>query len=404
MMLRAWRPVLAPALVVWVMASALTAVLHLSNGDLGEYHRYALAFLHPHGGARLPAEYPAPALLVFLAPLLLPVPYAWGFCLLAAVALVALLRGFSGPNSGELDVPGALRLVAYLALGAVMFLTARYDLFAVAAAFLAFRAGRGGRWGAAWAWSSAGFLLKLFPAVLWPVFFLAEWRATGRMPWRRLAWAGASLALLVAVPLAVEPGAAGNAVHYYLARPSEIGSLGAGLALVSDPHAWHYVLSFHSVNAVGPLVAPMSALVSMAAVAGLAATWWAQASGRLTLEAAALCSLTLLVVGSKVFSVQYLLWLLPFWALERPRAGWIGAAVVSTAVFPLTVSAMTLGHLGAGQYLVSLTLADLLRDLLVVAGTVVWLRGMRAERVEPVHGSSVLWTAPGSEPILARGR
>jgi len=28
MMRRAWRPVLAPALLVWVMASVLTAVLH----------------------------------------------------------------------------------------------------------------------------------------------------------------------------------------------------------------------------------------------------------------------------------------------------------------------------------------------------------------------------------------
>jgi len=134
---RAWRPVLAPALVVWVMASVLTAVLHVSTGDLGEYHRYALALLHPHGGARLPAEYPAPALLVFLAPLALPLPYAWGFCLLAGIALAALLHGYSDAATGELDVTAARRLVAYLALGAVMFLTARYDIFAVACAFLA---------------------------------------------------------------------------------------------------------------------------------------------------------------------------------------------------------------------------------------------------------------------------
>jgi hypothetical protein len=65
---------------------------------------------------------------------------------------------------------------------------------------------------------------------------------------------------------------------------------------------------------------------------------------------------------------------------------------------------MTLGHLAARQYLVSLTLADLLRDLVVVGGTVAWLGAARGRRLEPVHGSSDLWTGPGSQPILARGR
>jgi hypothetical protein len=396
-----WRPVLAPALVVWAMATLLTSVLRLSNGDLLEYRAYALTALHSHGAHGLPAEYPAPALLVFMAPLLLPLPYTFSFCLLTGVALGALLFGFTDAETRGFDVAAARRLIVYLAVGTVMFLTARFDLFAVAAAFLALRSARRERWSAAWGWSSVGFLLKLFPAVLWPAFLIAEWRAAGRFPWRRLTWGACSLAVVSGVPAMLEPGSAFNALHYYLHRPTEIGSLGAGLSLLMDRHAWHYVASFHSVNATGPVVGAVSTAITLVAACGCGATWWMQRSGRLGLEASVLLSLTFVVAGGKVFSVQYLLWLMPFWALERQRVSWVSAALVTTAVFPYTAWVMSIAHVATSKYVTGLVLAYFLRDVLVVGGTVAWLRETLSR---PIHGSSDLCIGQRAEPILAGGR
>src|SRR5579864_5324596 len=158
-----YRPVVAPALVLWVMAAVVTVTL-LKRGDVKEYMQYAHGALHAPLFHRLPNEYPAPALAVFLLPLLVPIPYPWAFALLAGVALVVLVTSYEGSGIPGWDVRSAGRLIIYLALGTVMVLAGRYDVFATAAAFLAVRAARGERWAAAWTWSSIGFALKLFPA------------------------------------------------------------------------------------------------------------------------------------------------------------------------------------------------------------------------------------------------
>jgi hypothetical protein len=396
---RHWRALLAPALVLWALSAFLTGGLHLSTGDLTEYHRYAVAAVQAHPMHRFPLEYPASALAVFAIPLLMPLSYPWAFALLVGVITMALVSGYREAWTRHVDVASARRLVVYLALGAAMFLTARYDLFAVAAAFFALRAAREERWPAAWTWSSIGFLLKLFPAALWPVLIVAEWRVTGRMPWRRVAWIVASSVVLFGVPALVEPGAVLNEFHYYLRRPPEIGSVASGLALLTDWHGWHYVLSYHSVNAVSPMLSALAAATTSVAVCLCVVTWWLQWRGRLPLEAAALLTLTLLVLGMKVLSVQYLLWLMPFWALYRVQAAWVAACVLNMIVFPYTVSATTLGYIPARGYVVSLTVAYLLRDVSIAAGTVLWLRSLARGREMAINP----FQPPGA-PALAKAQ
>ena len=115
-----------------------------------------------------PLEYPAPALVVFMLPLLLGFSYPWAFAVVAGIVLVLLVTSYQTSGVEGMDTEAARRLIVYLAVGAVILVTGRYDIFAVAAAFWSVRAARQDRWSAAWTWSCIGFVIKLFPAIFWP--------------------------------------------------------------------------------------------------------------------------------------------------------------------------------------------------------------------------------------------
>jgi len=368
-----WQPVVLPGLALWGLAMVVAgAVVH--SFDLSEYERYAHQALQTPLFHRFPNEYPAPALAIFLLPVLLPLAYPWAFAIPVGVAILALLLSYGTSGVRGLDANGARRLIVYLALGAVMVLTARYDIFAAAAAFWSFRAARQGRWSAAWTWSSVGFLLKLFPGALWPVLLIGEWSASGRVPFRRLWWMLGSLTVIAGLPMFLDPGATTNVLHYYLHRPTEIGSLPAALSLLADGHGWHLSMSYHSLNVLTPLASSISLVFEIAGLVACAAIWWAYARARIPMEAACLATLTVVVLGNKVFSVQYLMWLMPFWALYRFRVSWILASVANMAVFPYSIVAMSLGLGSARGYAAALAMIYLTRDVLIVIGTCSWLR------------------------------
>ena len=363
---------IAPTLVLWLLAGIVTTTL-VHPFDVVEYQRYAHAALHAPLLHRLPLEYPAPALAVFVLPLALPLAYPWAFAVLMGVALVALAVGYAGSGVPGWDLQAAGRLLLYVALGAVVVVAGRYDIVAVVAMFWAVRAARRDRWSSAWTWCTVGFALKLFPAVLWPVFLIAEWRQRRRLPVRRLWWMAASLVVVVAVPLALDSGATLNALRYYLHRPVELGSLPAGLSLLAGFHSTTWVSSFHSQNLVNAWSAPLAAAVELAGAAGCVWTWWSQARGRLSLTAACLATLSFVVLGSKVLSIQYLMWLMPLWALYRVRAAWALAAAANLAVFVFVEAATGFGYLSRSAFEVTLTLIYFARDVLMVVGTVSWL-------------------------------
>jgi hypothetical protein len=118
----------------------------------------------------------------------------------------------------------------------------------------------------------------------------------------------------------------------------------------------------------------------VAAFVGCVWSWWMQARDRLPLEAACLASVTLLVLGSKVGSVQYVMWLMPFGALYRLRVTWVIACIANSIVFPFTVSVITVGHVTAHTYVVTLIVTFLARDPLIAAGTWLCLREVLTER------------------------
>jgi hypothetical protein len=374
-----WRPVIMPALVLWLLATIVSAV-YLHPFDIAEYARYAHAALRPPLFHRLPLEYPAPALVVFILPLLLPFSYPYAFAVLAGVVLVLLVTSYEGSGIDGMDAEAARRLIAYMAVGAVILVTGRYDIFAAAAAFWSVRAARQDRWSAAWNWSCIGFVIKLFPAIFWPALLIAEWRRRGRPPVRRLAWMAVSVAVLVGLPALFNGGAVLNAVHYYLRRPTEIESIPAGLSMLFDWHGTALVASFHSVNVVNGASRPIALVVEILAAAGCLWVWWAQLRRRLPIEAACLASLTLVVLGGKVLSAQYVLWLMPLWALYPLRPLWIMAALANVVVFPYEVSAQSFNLVPTHLFDTTMTLAFLARDVLIAWGSWRWLKSVLAQR------------------------
>ena len=239
---------------------------------------------------------------------------------------------------------------------------------------MALRAARRDRWSAAWTWSGVGFALKLFPAAFWPVLLIAEWRRSGRVALRRLWWVAGSIAVLAGIPALFDHHAAATALRYYLNRPTEDGGLAAGLSVVFDPGGTQWVNSFHSVNVVSAITAPLAVAIEWP-------RWWracgsggARRGASLSMTAACLATITFLMLGSKVLSVQYLMWLMPFWALYRLRVSWLLAAAANLAVFPYVVTATQFGYIPTRPFVISLTLAFFARDVLIAVGTAAWLR------------------------------
>ncbi len=383
-----WRPLVVPSLLLWAMAAAVGSGL-IHSFDLTEYARYAHAALQPPLLHRLPAEYPAPSIGLFLLPLLLPVAYPWAFAIVVGVVLVVLLVSYDVAGLPGLDAASARRLVVYVALGAALFVTARYDLFAAAAAFWSYRAARRERWSAAWTWSVVGAALKLYPAVLWPILLVAETRHSGRFPLRRALWGAGAVAAVVGVPALLDPHAVGTVARYYVARPVEIGSTVSGLLVILDWHV-HFTSAFHSIDVVSHLGNWLAVPVAAAGMLGVVATWRLYLRRRLSVEAAILASLTCVVLGSKVLSVQYLVWLMPFWALYPVRRAWMLACAVNTAVFPLSVWMVSFSGASVRTYGTLLALCFFARDLLIASGTLAWLRGEL--------GSRRALAVPGAEP------
>ena len=235
-----------------------------------------------------------------------------------------------------MDAEAARRLIAYLAVGATFLLTGRYDIFAAAAAFWSVRAAAPG--------SVVGRLdvelCRLSPQAL-PGRLLARFldrrmaahgphpAAASRLDGRvgRSYWSGSPPFSTVTTAL--------NAVHYYLRRPTEIGEhsrrpVAAGrLAPASGPQlpqrqrgerrrATHRRWPSRSWPPLGMPVGaggPSSGTASRSRPPAWPLSPWSSS-------------------GGKVLSAQYLIWLMPLWALYPIRPIWLLAALANVVVFP----------------------------------------------------------------------
>jgi hypothetical protein len=308
-------------------------------------------------------EYPPLGLPVFLAPALVVGSSDYPAYLAAFEVLIALCGMAIVPFVvATLVALGAPRL---LLIGATAFVAAtplllgpltlsRYDLWPALLTAAAMWAAVRGRRRLTFALVALGTLAKVYPAVLLPILIAEAWRARGR----REALIGVAVAAAVGVaimaPFVVADPAAGlDPLTRSVARPLQIESLGASVLVVLHGVAGLSLppveFTFGSYNLGGSLASAVATTQSLAMVAGIALVWLLAATRPLSRHAVVLASAGALAVEvalGKVFSAQYMLWLVAPAAVVVPATAlvptWRAAPRLVRALGPMSALAVAL--------------------------------------------------------------
>jgi hypothetical protein len=181
---------------------------------------------------------------------------------------------------------------------------------------------------------AVGTLLKGFPVLLLPALVISARRAMG--VWR------IDLPILFGLTVIVgsTPFLLVGAQHFWspltyaLQRPLHIESLPGLLVLFSNQGATSPVFSFGSCNIIGPNQTTVSILFSCLFVVGVIQAYRRLWLGLDSPARSLILILMVAVVTNKVFSPQYLLWLLPAVAYnEGFNAYWLVIAVLTSYSF-----------------------------------------------------------------------
>jgi uncharacterized membrane protein len=317
------------------------------------------------------------------------------FLILFAAAALAALRARPAHFVAALGFMS----VTPLLLGTLMF--SRFDLWPTALAIGGFSALLAGRDRTGGALLGVAIATKLWPAVFVPLGLVWVWRRHGRpasVQWLAIVVAACAAFFLPFAALA--PGGVGHSFGIQIARPLQIESLGSAILLAAHNLgglAAAYKTSYGSQNLVAHGATAMTDATSLLQLLALGAIWLAFARGPARadrLAAAAAACVAVFIAFGKVFSPQYLIWLIPFVPLVRSRLAslLLGAALVATQFyFPAHYGDLLIMQQSAAWMVLA-------RDLVVVI-LVVELGRLLFER-EPVEDKAPT-VAPEALPARA---
>jgi hypothetical protein len=363
-----WLLAIPYAIILLVALLTPTTALFPDQGDVNLYLEKASALASgqiPYRDFAL--EYPPLAIVPMAVPYLLW-PFGevtldlykllfagWEAVLILALGLVLgeviRTRALPETNDGEAERVLRSRLrwlgvrLIILTIGAALALTWRFDLFPAVLAMVALWASLAGRPVLAGVAIGAGILAKLYPLALVPALAI---------PWlmpldpRRLARYGAAILVTVLVGLLPFVALAGLDTFGFLSQQAlrglQIESVGGALVLldgVMRGEPVRIVAPFSAAEVSGPLASAWLAFLPVLTVLCFAVLAWVgwrrmraegEAFGAVapsTVVAFATASLLVLIVTSKVFSIQYVVWIVPFAALLDGRRFWLAAVIVA---------------------------------------------------------------------------
>jgi Glycosyltransferase family 87 len=308
--------------------------------DTGLYEQYGDAIADgrmPYRDFQL--EYPPAALPVFVLPALGHAgdraAYDRWFdremALCACLLLVGVALSLRALRAPPLRFAGALALVAFspLLLGSVVL--TRFDMWPAALVALALAALLWER-----LWLAAPLLGLAIGAKLWPLVLLplAVLWLRGRRAW----WFAGGVAAVVAavfVPFAViAPDGVWHSLDVQLSRPLQLESTG-GAVLIAFHHLFgtglEVVTTYGSQNIAGTAAEVIAVLTSVLLVVSLLLVWRRFARSERTAEGlvcGCAASVALLLALGKVFSPQFVIWLLPVVPLVANVTAWLLLALV----------------------------------------------------------------------------
>jgi hypothetical protein len=273
----------------------------------------------------LPPEYPFLTLVPFSLPLL--APFSWYQIVFAVLmAIVAGIIYFVIKMNRSTGA--AIAFAFYLALGSWALAAARFDLIPAALTLGAVILAARTRWKWAFALLALATMLKFYPVILVVPFLITQqmqysekWTA-----WRR--WSAFGLfigicVLLTAISLVLNVANTLVPFSYFLNRPIQVESLPGVLLWLGNfaGRPVQYTFIYQSLNFTSSLSGKVSLLSTGLLVAGLLFTWWLQWRGKLDIFTSSLLTLLVVMIMGKVFSPQYLIWVIPLIAYVG-KANW----------------------------------------------------------------------------------
>jgi Glycosyltransferase family 87 len=335
-------------------------------------------------------EYPPLAIPVLALPELVGDDYLAAFELEMAVlgalmvALLALTLRALRASAGRTALALAFAALFPLLLGSVVL--TRFDLWPSALTAAALAALLAGRLRLGHGVLGLAAAAKLYPALLLPLTLAYVWWNRGRAEAVRCASIFAAVLAGLFLPfLLVAPGGIVESLARQLSRPLQIESLGAAVLLAAHQLfgiGLELESSHGSQNLVGAAPVVLAVLLALVQLGVLVAIWLRLGRRPLSAESLVLGAAAVLVAFvalGKVFSPQFLIWLVPIVPLVAGRRGvgaglLLGVAMVTTQVwFPYRYWDLVLEFDAAASWLV------LLRDLVLVALLLVLLRGTERE-------------------------
>ena len=386
----------------WLFVSFVPAFANWLYGDVRFYENWGTVMANhavPYRDFRI--EYPPGALVTFIVPTYLRklAGYHGTYYVWFRVELLVIGVGVLVAMAWALAHLGALRRRAYAALcvagiapallGPIAF--SRYDYWPALLAVAAVAALAARRPLLACALAALGAATKVYPALFIPLALIELWRTRGARGAAQGVLLAAAFAAAVSAPfVAVAPHGFAWALHRQVVRPLQVDSLGA--AFFAAAHQLfgvhlHVVKRAGSDNLIGSGPDVAATLSALATIVALLAVYWLYARSDRTREQlviACAAAVTAYIAFSKVFSPQYLVWLIPLVPLVGGRRG-IRAGALLVALLGLTQIWEPYRY---GAYFTSfpawITALVLARDLLVVALLAVLLwpsdRGVRLGR------------------------
>jgi hypothetical protein len=382
----AWAARVALAILLFLLSWSLLHQGSLGSGqitDTGTYRSYGDAVARggvPYRDFKL--EYPPGALPVFILPSLGhegdQAAYDRWFdremALCGCLALVGMALCLRALGAGATRTAAALGFfgVSPLLVGSVAL--TRFDFWPVALAVFALAALLSERPVPAAVLLGCAVGAKLWPAAIAPLFII--WLVRTRGPRIAAVWTAGAAAVVAAifVPFAViAPAGVGHSFHAQLARPLQLESLGSAVLIAAHYVAGttaHVTNSFGSQNVSGSGAHAVELVTTIVGLLSLLAVWVLFARGpataaRLAVHCAA--AIAALLAFGKVFSPQFVLWLVPFVLLVGGLRG-VTAASLLAAVLALTHAWFPHHYWDLANHFALTQTGELLaRDLCVVA-------------------------------------
>ena len=280
-------------------------------------------------GEAVVTEYPPFALVFMIIPrLFASTPFSYNIAYVVEVFIFFMIGLiFISKLAARFGKDEKKAMLAYSVLMLLMFefVVDRYDIFPVVITLISFYCFTTKRYAWAFVLLSIATLTKLYPAVLFPVYLIPFLMDRKWMEAVKGTAAFVITALAIVVPvLLVEPDMIMHFLEYHSDRPLHIESTAASFiypfAMLGMTDVW-IEYSFGSDNllgawpdAVAPFLSPLMLILIILSYAIFGYLYKKnEDSGErdLLLGVAVLVALTIFMIFGKVFSSQYLMWIIP---------------------------------------------------------------------------------------------